>query len=58
VILKPLVYRLQAQFSAAIDTQVLVKPQAAADGLEKLVKKRESRLDQLQDEVDRLRRAL
>jgi hypothetical protein len=48
----------QAQFEAAVDTQVLAKPQAAADGMEKLVKKRESRLNQLQDEVERIRRSI
>ncbi|KAK8861291.1 hypothetical protein IAR55_002110 [Kwoniella newhampshirensis] len=46
---------LQTRFQFALETQILAKPIAAADGLEKLIEKREKRLDELQDRVDKLR---
>ncbi|WWC59932.1 uncharacterized protein I303_102495 [Kwoniella dejecticola CBS 10117] len=45
---------LETRFDAALQTQVLAKPLAAADGLEKLIEKREKRLDELQDTVNSL----
>ncbi|WWD16806.1 hypothetical protein CI109_101238 [Kwoniella shandongensis] len=46
---------LQTRFATALDTQILAKPLAAAEGLEKLIQKREKRLDELQDRLDKLR---
>ncbi|WWC68938.1 uncharacterized protein I206_102874 [Kwoniella pini CBS 10737] len=43
---------LETRFDAALRTQVLAKPLVAADGLEKLIQKREKRLDELQDKVN------
>ncbi|WVR04094.1 hypothetical protein IAU60_001093 [Kwoniella sp. DSM 27419] len=45
---------LETRFETALQTQVLAKPLAAADGLEKLIEKRKSRLDTLQDKVNEL----
>ncbi|KAK4689708.1 hypothetical protein P7C73_g389, partial [Tremellales sp. Uapishka_1] len=49
---------LQVQFSNALETQVLAKPTAAADGLEQLVAKREGRLDELQSRIEEIRRRI
>ncbi len=49
---------LQTRFSTGVETQVLAKPLAAADGLEKLIAKRDRRLDDLQTRVDGLRSRL
>ncbi|WVF66729.1 hypothetical protein IAT40_001471 [Kwoniella sp. CBS 6097] len=46
---------LETRFNTALQTQVLTKPLSAADGLEKLIEKRNQRLNQLQDKVDQLR---
>ncbi|WWC87559.1 uncharacterized protein L201_002449 [Kwoniella dendrophila CBS 6074] len=45
---------LQTRFDTALVTQILAKPIAAADGLEKLIQRRERRLDELQDRVNAL----
>ena len=49
---------LQASFSCGVHTQVLAKPLAAADGLEKLVASRDKRLDKFQSRIDELRKRL
>ncbi|OCF42512.1 hypothetical protein I317_03628 [Kwoniella heveanensis CBS 569] len=49
---------LETRFNTALQTQVLTKPLSAAEGLEKLIEKRNTRLDQLQDKVDQLSRRL
>ncbi|WWC98869.1 hypothetical protein V866_005763 [Kwoniella sp. B9012] len=45
---------LETRFDTALRTQVLAKPLVAAEGLEKLIQKREKRLDDLQDKVNGL----
>ncbi|KIR58036.1 hypothetical protein I314_06001 [Cryptococcus bacillisporus CA1873] len=49
---------LETRLDTALQTQVLAKPLAAAEGLEKLIEKREKRLDVLQSEVDKLKSKL
>ncbi|WVW79700.1 hypothetical protein I302_101670 [Kwoniella bestiolae CBS 10118] len=45
---------LETRFDTALRTQVLAKPLISAEGLEKLIQKREKRLDELQDKVNGL----
>jgi hypothetical protein len=49
---------LREDFVAALDTRVVAKTDAAADGLDRLLSKREERLDRLEEEVDRLEAVL
>ncbi|WVQ83505.1 hypothetical protein IAT38_005646 [Cryptococcus sp. DSM 104549] len=49
---------LETRFDTALQTQILAKPLAAADGLEKLIERREKRLDTLQTRVDQLQSRL
>jgi hypothetical protein len=44
---------LQEDFIAAVDTRVVAKTDAAADGLDRLLSMREERLDHLEEEVKR-----
>ena len=44
---------LQEDFVAALDTRVVTKTDAAADGLDRLLSKREERLDRLEEVVER-----
>ncbi|OXC65339.1 hypothetical protein AYX13_05582 [Cryptococcus neoformans] len=49
---------LETRLDTALQTQVVAKPLAAAEGLEKLIEKREKRLDALQKDVDKLKSRL
>ncbi|WRT65407.1 uncharacterized protein IL334_002350 [Kwoniella shivajii] len=45
---------LETRFDTALRTQVLAKPLSAAEGLEKLIERRERRLDELQDQINQI----
>lgn len=49
---------LQQGFASALETRVVAKTDAAADGLDRLVNKREERLDELEATVQDIRRRL
>ncbi|ORY25235.1 hypothetical protein BCR39DRAFT_544538 [Naematelia encephala] len=49
---------LETQFTTALDTSVLAQSREAAQGLDQLVKRRQDRLDKLQQQVDDLRRRI
>jgi hypothetical protein len=44
---------LQENFVAALDTRVVAKTDAAADGLDRLLQKRQDKLDLLDEAVER-----
>lgn len=50
--------QLQTRYRDSLNTQVLVKPLAAADGLEILVKKRIARLDSIEHRRAELQRRI
>lgn len=48
----------QTGFASAVDARLLAKPTAAADGLQKLLARRETKLDELQRRLDNIRSQL
>lgn len=49
---------LQQAFASALETRVVAKTDAAADGLDRLLQKREERLDELEAVAQRVRSRL